>query len=89
MKSILKFPILLHNWTVLPLELDDKILHVDQQREGSAEKIYLWAEAEGFAEPGRMFQLLSTGDPVPENAAHVWTVVTPGKVFHLYEVKRA
>lgn len=85
MKSVWKFPVLSTGPCEIDMPLGSRIVHVD--RDPQTGLIAFWAEVEdGEAKETRRFQVVATGQPVPDRGAHVGTVIMRELVWHLCEI---
>lgn len=83
-KTVFKYP-LSNASDITELGLTGPVLHFAEQHG----RLVLWAEHDPKVEPVlRKFQIVGTGNPIPDNALFLGSTLTSGGffVFHLYEV---
>lgn len=83
-KTVYKYPLRADS-DITELGLSGRFLHFAEQHG----RLVLWAEHDPQVEPTlRKFQVVGTGQPVPEKSVHKGSTLTSGGffVFHLYEV---
>lgn len=82
-KTVYKYPLRADS-DITELGLSGRVLHFAEQHG----RLVLWAHHTNTQPMLRKFQVVGTGQPVPENSEYIGSTLTSGGhfVFHLYEV---